>query len=314
MLNLAVKYKLLKAPSTAVSNQTYVERVNKSRGKTCLFGWCRIDPPPGFRDKGDSERQSEVARVPATHDSVKTKKFVQIMLNTLLIAIYSLLVLVTVRSRREVMESTNKELYEAEPDIGVPASSTRVVRLLQKALASCILLRSSADAFNASAGDYFAQQSNTTRPACIVRPETVKQLSRAVAILHQEFLARRAGGHDKPNNLGFVSLRSGGHSYARASASIDGGVLLDLSRFSDVTISNDGSSVTVGTGARWSKVNQVLEAKKIAVPGGRNAAVGVGGFTLGGKLCFKVRLGLLSQYTDTTCSKAVFPSSHRDMD
>ncbi|KAH9862711.1 hypothetical protein J1614_010804 [Plenodomus biglobosus] len=84
-----------------------------------------------------------------------------------------------------------------------------------------------------------------------------------------------------------VSLRSGGHSYARASASIDGGVLLDLSRFSDVTISNDGSSVTVGTGARWSKVNQVLEAKKIAVPGGRNGAVGVGGFTLVGRADLK---------------------------
>jgi FAD/FMN-containing dehydrogenase len=186
------------------------------------------------------------------------------------------------------MESINKELYEAEADIGVAVSSQRVVRQLQKALASCVLLRSNANAFNTSASNYFAQQSNTTRPACIVRPETVKQLSQAVAILHQEFLTRRAEGHDQHNNLGFVSLRSGGHSYSRASASIDGGVLLDLSHFSDVTVSNDGSSVQVGTGARWSKVNQVLEAKKLAVPGGRNAAVGVGGFTLGGKLCSEI--------------------------
>jgi hypothetical protein len=222
-------------------------------------------------------RQSKIARVPTTHDSAKHNKLFSIMLKTLLIAIFSFLALVTVRSRRKVMESIYKELYEAEPD-----------------------------AFNASASNYFAQQSNTTRPACIVRPETVKQLSLAVAILHQEFLARRADAHDKHNNLGFVSLRSGGHSYARASASIDGGVLLDLSRFSDVTISEDESSVTVGTGARWSKVNQVLEAKKIAVPGGRNAAVGVGGFTLGGKLCFKVRLGLLSQYTDTKLHRRYF--------
>lgn len=206
------------------------------------------------------------------------------MLNIILIAIYSLLVLLTVRSRREVMERINKELNEAEPGIGVPASSERVVRLLQTAFPECILLRSDADVFNASASNYFAQQSNTTRPACIVRPETVKQLSEAVTILHQEFLARKAHGQDTPNNLGFVSVRSGGHSYSRASASIDGGVLLDLSRFSDVTISNDGSSVTVGTGARWSRVNQVLEAKGIAVPGGRNGSVGVGGFTLGGKL------------------------------
>lgn len=191
------------------------------------------------------------------------------------------------------MKSISQELYSDEPNIEVPASSQRVVQLLQEALADCILLRSNKDAFNASASNYFALQSKTTRPVCIVRPETVKQLTQAVAILHQEFNARRAERHDKQSNLGFVSLRSGGHSYARASASIDGGVLLDLSRFSDVVVSKDESSVTVGTGARWSKANQVLEAKRIAIPGGRNAAVGVGGFTLGGKLCFKERLALL---------------------
>jgi hypothetical protein len=242
------------------------------------------------------ERQPNIARVPTTHDSTQQRVVFNNMLNTLLIVICSFLVLVTVRSRREVRKSVTKKLNEVEPDIAIPATSERVVQRLQKALDSCILLRSDTEAFNASASNYFAQQSNITRPACIVRPETVKQLSQAAAILYQEFLARRAEGHEKHNNLGFVSLRSGGHSYARASASIEGGVLLDLSRFSDVTISNDESSVTVGTGARWSKVYQVLESKKLAVPGGRNAGVGVGGFTLGGKLCFRVLLGLVSIY------------------
>ena len=212
------------------------------------------------------------------------------MLHAIFIAIYLLLVILTLRSRRAVINSINEELYEAEPDIDVPPQTKRVARLLQNALPSCILLPSNIAPFNASASNYFAQQSTTTKPACIVRPKTVKQLSQAVAILHQEFLTRKADGNYKHNNLGFVSLRSGGHSYARASASIDGGVLIDLSGFSDVTISDDGSSVTVGTGARWSKVYEVLEAKKIAIPGGRNGAVGVGGFTLGGKLCFTVSL------------------------
>ncbi|PVH97346.1 FAD-binding domain-containing protein [Periconia macrospinosa] len=221
------------------------------------------------------------------------------MLSTFLIAIYSLLVVLTVKSRREVMDSINQELYGASPDIKVSASSKRLIQVLQKVLASCIILPSDTDAFNASASNYFAQQSNTTRPACIVRPETVEQLSQAVAILHQEFLARRADGRDKPNNLGFVSLRSGGHSYSGASASIEGGVLLDLSRFSEVTVSNDGTLVTIGTGARWSRVNQVLEAKKIAVPGGRNGAVGVGGFTLGGGISF------FSQRYGLACSNVI---------
>jgi hypothetical protein len=222
--------------------------------------------------------------VPNTHDSPKQRNFFNIMFDKFLIALYSLLVLLTVRTRRQLMDNINKELYGAEPDIDVPESSKRVVQLLQKALSTCILLRSNTDAFNASASNYFAQQSNTTRPACIVRPETVQQLGRAVAILHQEFLIRNAGRREKDSNVGFVSLRSGGHSYARASASIEGGILMDLSRFSKVTISDDGSSVTVGSGARWAEVYRVLEPRKIAVPGGRNAAVGVGGFTLGGKL------------------------------
>jgi hypothetical protein len=214
--------------------------------------------------------------------------FISVIFGALLIC--PLLVFGTVRSRREVVNPTNKERTKAgtyakpEPTPAVQAaSSKRIVERFQEALADCIILPSQAEAFNASASNYFAQQSTTTKPACIVRPGTVKQLSEAVVILHEEFLARR---HDKDGDPGFVSVRSGGHSYARASASIDGGVLVDLSLFSDVTISHDGSSVAVGTGARWNKVYQILEAKNLAVPGGRNSGVGVGGFTLGGELCF----------------------------
>lgn len=211
------------------------------------------------------------------------------MLGILFVAVNLLLVFLTLRARSKVMENIDEDLCQVGPDKEVPISSNRLVRRLQQDLANYILLPLDAHEFETSASNYFAQQSNTTKPACIVRPENVKQLSQAVSILHQEFLARKAGRHDKHENLGFVSLRSGGHSYSRASASIEGGVLLDLSRFADVTISDDESSVTIGTGARWSKVNHALEARRLAVPGGRNGAVGVGGFTLGGKLCIKVR-------------------------
>ena len=217
------------------------------------------------------------------------------MLSMLLIVIfYVLLVFVTVRSRRKAISYMNKKLSLAgteaepkpEPIIEVPSSSERIVGRLREAFAECVILPSQADTFDALAGDYFSQQSTTTKPLCIVRPGSVTQLSEAVAILHEEFVARRRGSHDKDGDPGFIAVRSGGHSYARASASIDGGVLVDLSLFSEVAISDDGSSVAVGTGARWNKVYQVLEAKKLAVPGGRNAAVGVGGFTLGGEFYF----------------------------
>ena len=108
------------------------------------------------------------------------------------------------------MDSVDKELNEAKPDVGVPASSQRVVRQLQDVLPGCILLRSDTAAFNASASNYFAQQLRTTRPACIVHPENVTPLGQAVAILHQEFLARKKERLDDHNDLEFVSLRSGG--------------------------------------------------------------------------------------------------------
>ena len=51
-----------------------------------------------------------------------------------------------------------------------------------------------------------------------------------------------------------------------------------------MTPSEDGSSVTIGAGAKRGDVSKVLDEKGLAVVRGRNSAVGVGGLTLGGKL------------------------------
>ena len=66
-------------------------------------------------------------------------------------------------------------------------------------------------------------------------------------------------------------------------ASIKGGVLIDFGLLCEVIPSNDGSSVTIGGGAKWAYVSKVLDEKGLAVVGGRNSPVGVGGSTLGGK-------------------------------
>jgi hypothetical protein len=60
--------------------------------------------------------------------------------------------------------------------------------------------------------------------------------------------------------------------------------VIDLGLFCEVTPSEDGSSVVIGAGAKWRDVSKVLDEKGLAVVGGRNSAVGVGGLTLGGKL------------------------------
>ena len=59
--------------------------------------------------------------------------------------------------------------------------------------------------------------------------------------------------------------------------------MIDLGLFREVTTSEDGSTVAIGAGAKWMNVSRVLDDKGLAVVGGRNSAVGVGGLTLGGK-------------------------------
>jgi hypothetical protein len=99
----------------------------------------------------------------------------------------------------------------------------------------------------------------------------------------------------KPEDLSAV--RSGGHSPIAGAASIKGGVVIDLRFFYEVTHSEDESSVVIGTGAKWMDVSKSLDEKGLAVVGGRNSAVGVGGLTLGGKpLLFTFTLANLSQF------------------
>lgn len=45
-------------------------------------------------------------------------------------------------------------------------------------------------------------------------------------------------------------------------------------------------TVSIGGGARWVDVYNVLEARGLAVCGGRVSPVGVGGLTTGGGKCF----------------------------
>ncbi|MCJ1353897.1 MAG: hypothetical protein MMC33_003884 [Icmadophila ericetorum] len=71
-------------------------------------------------------------------------------------------------------------------------------------------------------------------------------------------------------------------------------VVIDLGLFCEVTPSEDGSTVVIGAGAKWMDVSSVLDENGLAVVGGRDSAVGVGGLTLGGGLSFfSPRFGLV---------------------
>ena len=120
-------------------------------------------------------------------------------------------------------------------------------------------------------------------PACVVRPRDSRELCSAVTILKREHEEQEE--HGTPKKVGgFFAIRGGGHSAVSGAASIKGGVLIDLVLLREVILSEDRTSVTIGAGAKWRNVSTILDEKGLAVVGGRNSHVGVGGLTLGGKL------------------------------
>ena len=80
-----------------------------------------------------------------------------------------------------------------------------------------------------------------------------------------------------------VSARGTGHSYS-AIFMCDDGLLLDLSRLSDVTIDRAERRLSVGPGATSGQISALLEHEGLAFPVGHGAPVGIGGFLLGGGL------------------------------
>lgn len=154
---------------------------------------------------------------------------------------------------------------------------------LASALPDSIIFPHDAAAFKQSMNSYWAQQECEVIPACVVRPRNVQQLCTTVTVLKHEYDERgKQAGEEK--SQGLFAIRSGGHSPVSGAASIKGGVVIDLGLFCEVTPSKDGLSVAIGAGAKWMDVSKVLDEKDLAVIGGRNSAVGVGGLTLGGKL------------------------------
>ncbi|KAK8068743.1 FAD-binding oxidoreductase [Apiospora phragmitis] len=114
-----------------------------------------------------------------------------------------------------------------------------------------------------------ASWSETTwqAPACIFVPRTVDELQGAVSILVE-----------KEASFG---VRSGGHMPIPGAAVVDNGVLIDLSRFTDIEYNGEHDKVVIGTGLRWQNVYDYLDQYGVTVVGDRDLDVGVGGLILG---------------------------------
>lgn len=181
------------------------------------------------------------------------------------------------QTRHATMEPAHRDLMSSSPE------PTMLSKSLASALPESVIFPQDAAAFKQSMNSYWAQQECEVIPACVVRPRDVQQLCTAVTILKRGYDEQgKQAGEEMAEGL--FAIRSGGHSPVPGAASIKGGVVIDLGLFCEVTPSEDGSSVAIGAGAKWMDVSKVLDEKGLAVVGGRNSAVGVGGLTLGGKL------------------------------
>lgn len=101
-------------------------------------------------------------------------------------------------------------------------------------------------------------------------------------------IARPTTEHDVQNLVDFVvdgdipfAIRSGGH-YVAGTASVDGGLVIDLRDMNGVSFDDSTGRVEVDGGATWAEVDTVTQEHAVAVPGGVVSDTGVGGLTLGG--------------------------------
>nr|POF06956.1 fad-dependent monooxygenase yanf [Quercus suber] len=132
--------------------------------------------------------------------------------------------------------------------------------------------------YQKSVSSYWSLTACEKRPSCVVLPTTAQEVATTVGLLKAAF-------NSPPNSTEpfTFAVRSGGHSPEAGFASIDGGIVIDLSLLNKITLSSDRRSASIGVGARWADVSTKLDGVGLAIVGGRNADVGVGGLVLGGE-------------------------------
>jgi FAD/FMN-containing dehydrogenase len=105
------------------------------------------------------------------------------------------------------------------------------------------------------------------RPALIVRCESAGDVGAAIRFARDHELA--------------IAVRGGGHNGAGL-ASIDDGLVIDLSPMKAVSVDASTNTVTVGAGCVWGEVDAATQPHNLAVPTGIISSTGVAGLTLGG--------------------------------
>lgn len=105
------------------------------------------------------------------------------------------------------------------------------------------------------------------------RPALIARCRRDADVVHAVQLARDAGLE--------VAIRGGGHNVA-GRATIDGGVMIDLSLMKVIDVDPKTRTARVQGGVNWGELNRATQLHELAVTGGVVSSTGIAGLTLGG--------------------------------
>src|SRR5262245_27112996 len=138
-----------------------------------------------------------------------------------------------------------------------------------------------------------AQALATTFSGELLRPadsgyENARKVHNGLVDKRPDLIARCHGTADVVDavNLGRklgleVAIRGGGHNVA-GRATIDGGLMIDLSAMKGIHVDPVGRTVRAQGGVTWGELNRETQLHNLAVTGGIVSSTGIAGLTLGG--------------------------------
>src|SRR6185312_10099195 len=113
-----------------------------------------------------------------------------------------------------------------------------------------------------------------------------------------------------------VAVRGGGHNVA-GRATIDGGVMIDLTPMKGIHVDPNNRRVRAQGGVTWGELNRETQLHGLAVTGGTISTTGIAGLTLGGGLGWLMgKHGIAADNLDSaevvTANGAVLTASESD--
>ncbi|MEP6798078.1 MAG: FAD-binding protein [Lapillicoccus sp.] len=111
-------------------------------------------------------------------------------------------------------------------------------------------------------------------------PEVIAQCAGVADVVRTVALARSEGVP--------LAVRGGGHSIPGFST-VDGGILLDLSRMTGIEVHPEDRTVTAQAGCTWKDLDAETQQFGLAVTGGLVSSTGIAGFTTGGGIGWLMR-------------------------